>query len=31
MILSLFLADSGDAMYAYFLLFAAPIAHRWVR
>lgn len=30
-VLSLFLADAGDAMYAFFLLFAAPIVHRWVR
>jgi uncharacterized membrane protein len=30
-VLSLFLTDSGDAMFAFFLLFAAPILHRWVR
>jgi uncharacterized membrane protein len=30
-VLSLFVADTGDAMYAYFLNFAAPIVHRWAR
>jgi len=30
-VLSLFLTDAGDAMYAFFLLFAAPIVHHWMR
>ncbi len=30
-ILSLVVTEAGDAMYAYFLLFAAPVVHRWVR
>lgn len=29
--LSLVLTDAGDAMYAFFLLFAAPIVHRFAR
>ncbi len=30
-VLSVFLTDAGDAMFAFFLLFAAPIVHRFAR
>ena len=30
-VLSFFVVESGNAMYAYFLNFAAPIVHRWAK
>lgn len=30
-VLSVFLSDAGDAMFAFFVLFAAPIVHRFAR